>query len=237
MKTLPVPLLAAALAFALGCDDEDAFDLNDDAPWEVGVDPDDFLAQVHNPLLPFQVGNVWVYESDDEEEPEVITVEVLAKTRIVWGVRATVVRDTVTVDGELVEDTFDWYAEDRDGNVWYLGEDSCEYEDDECVDTSGSWEAGVDGALPGIAMLANPEIGDQYYQEYWEGEAEDFGEVVETSLSIGVPVGAFSGCIRTRDTTALEPDVEEFKTYCAGVGLVLEVEGDTRVELVEFSGT
>jgi hypothetical protein len=105
------------------------------------------------------------------------------------------------------------------------------------VNTGGAWEAGVDGALPGIAMLADPRVGDAYYQEYYEGEAEDYGEVVEVDVAADVPAGSFTGCVKTRDTTKLEPDVEEFKTYCEGIGVVLEEEEDTRVELQEVTGT
>lgn len=238
MKTLVLALLTGVLA--LGCDeDDDGFELGDaDDPWDVEVEPDDFVAQIDNPLLPLRPGARWVYEAETEDgELEVITVEVTGETREIWdGVTATIVRDTVTVDGELVEDTFDWFAQDEDGNVWYFGEDTCELEDGECVDTAGSWEAGVDGALPGVVMLATPRVGDQYYQEFYRGVAEDFGEVVEVGVSVGLEIGSFDGCVRTRDTTALEPDVEEFKTYCPGVGTVLEEEEDTTVELVEFGG-
>ena len=108
------------------------------------------------------------------------------------GVSTTVVRDTVTIDGALVEDTYDWYAQDQEGNVWYFGEETAEYEDGEIVSTAGAWEAGVDGALPGIVMEADPTVGDSYRQEYYPGEAEDMAEVVQTGVSEEV---AF-GCIR-----------------------------------------
>jgi hypothetical protein len=205
-------------------------------PWEVTVTSEDFVAGVDNELLPLPVGATWRYESTTDEGLEVISVEVLAETKKVWGVTATVVRDTVTLNDELAEDTKDWFAQDKDGNVWYLGEETCEYDGGECVDTGGSWEAGVDGALPGIAMMASPKVGDAYYQEYYADEAEDYGEVVEVGASASVPAGDFTDCVKTRDTTKLDPEVEEFKTYCPGVGVVLEEEEGTRVELVESAG-
>ena len=153
------------------------------------------------------------------------------------GISATVVRDTVEEDGEVVEDTYDWFAQDDEGNVWYLGEDSKEYEDGEVVSTEGSWEAGVDGALPGIVMLAEPAVGDAYRQEYLEGEAEDLGEVHELGARETVPAGTFGDLVVIREWNPLEPDVVEDKYHAPGIGVVLEVTvegGDERVELVEF---
>jgi hypothetical protein len=154
------------------------------------------------------------------------------------GVACIVVRSRETEDGQLVEDTFDWYAQDRDGNVWYFGEATREYEDGEVASTSGSWEAGQDGALPGIIMRGEPRIGDSYRQEYRVGIAEDMGEVVSLTATVTVPYGSFAGALETRDWSPLEPGVEEWKYYARGVGLVLEVEGDgpeARVELVSVT--
>ena len=129
------------------------------------------------------------------------------------------------VDGALLEDTFDWYAQDRWGNVWYLGEASCEFENGVCVDTEGSWEAGVDGALAGIIMWANPAAhkGVTYQQEFYEDVAEDQAKVLHTGLEVSVAAGEFSNCIETMDFTPLEPGSREHKFYCAGTGLVLEI--------------
>ena len=152
------------------------------------------------------------------------------------GIAATVVRDSVYVEDELVEDTFDWFAQDRDGNVWYLGEDSREIEGGEVVSTEGSWEAGVDGALPGIVMPAEPGVGDAYRQEYDVGEAEDMFEVVAVGGAVEVPVGSFEEVVMTRDWTPLEPEVIEEKQYAPGVGKLREEKtagGDDLSELVE----
>lgn len=207
------------------------------SPWAPDISPQDFDGRViDNPFLPMPVGATWTYEAQTDEGLERIAVEVLPDDKEVWGVAVTVVRDTARLDGELIEDTWDWYAQDLDGNVWYLGEETCEYKGGDCVDTGGSWEAGVDGAVAGIVMEADPQVGDVYYQEYLAGEAEDMGEVMATDTSVKVPAGTWTGCVRTKDTTALDPEVLEFKTYCAGVGNALVEEEDVRVELVDFGG-
>ena len=238
--------LLSALAFlavipvaVAGCGGDDSsepeIDPGDGGNYEVTLDPADFVEGIDNPFLPFAPGSRWVYESDDGSER--IEIEVLEETREVMGVTAVVVRDTVTQDGELVEDTWDWYAQDRDGNVWYLGEDSTEYEDGEAVSTEGSWESGVDGAVPGIIMKAAPAVGDAYRQEYYEGEAEDTAEVVRLDGTAEVPMGSFEGLLVTKEWTPLESDVVEEKYHAEGIGVVLEVivKGDSgRVELISY---
>jgi hypothetical protein len=147
------------------------------------------------------------------------------------------VRDTVSQDGQLVEDTFDWYAQDHRGNVWYLGEETAEFENGEIASTQGAWEAGVDGALPGIAIPADPQPGMKYRQEFYKGEAEDNGEVLSTNEMAEVPHGQFDDMLLTKDTITIEPDVLEYKLYAKGVGpvLVLGVSGGGgREELVEI---
>jgi hypothetical protein len=232
--------LAGALLVLVGCSAsaEPPIDPGDDGDYVVTVEPADFVARIDNPWLPFTPGSMWVYESVGEEEVERIEVVVLDETRDVMGVPATVVRDTVTVDGELVEDTFDWYAQDTEGNVWYMGEETAEYENGEVVSTAGAWEAGVDGALPGIAMLADPQIGDAYRQEYYPGEAEDMAEVVRVGVSEEVADEAMDDLIVIEEWNPLEPEVIEEKSYASGVGVVLEevVEGGSgRIELVSFT--
>jgi hypothetical protein len=196
-----------------------------------------FVAGVDNPYFPLPIGATWHYEAETDEGLETDDVFVTSDVNVVNGVDAVVVQDTVKLDGVLVEDTFDWYAQDTDGNVWYLGEETCEFENDICVDTSGAWEWGIDGALPGIVMPANPTVdGQPYYQEYYVGEAEDAGEVIETGLTITVPAGTWDDCIRTRDFSTLDPDLEETKDYCPGVGNVFVAEEDANVELITTTG-
>jgi hypothetical protein len=128
----------------------------------------------------------------------------------------------VTVAGEIHEDTFDWYAQDVDGNVWYMGEDTKEYEDGKVSSTEGSWEAGVDGALPGIIMPADPTVGLAYTQEHYAGEAEDKGKIVGLGKSVEVPYGSFDEVLVTEDWTPLEAKILEHKYYAPGIGVVFE---------------
>ena len=200
------------------------------------ADPDDFVETIDNPYLPLTPGSVWVYESSGEE-PETITVTVTDETRVVQGVTTTVVHDVVTgPDGEVIEDTFDWFAQDGDGNVWYFGEETTEYDERGRTDTAGSWEAGVDGAQAGIVMLADPRVGDGYEQEHYAGEAEDRAEVLSVDEQVQIGLGSYDDVVQTEDTTPLEPDLVERKYYAPGVGVVLEETvsgGSDVVELVE----
>jgi hypothetical protein len=184
-------------------------------------------------------GTRWTYLEIDEEGDEVrVVVTVSSETKkIANGVTARVVRDTVTREGVLVEDTFDWYAQDADGNVWYLGEATAEFEDGRLTTRAGSFEAGVDGALPGILMPAEPVDGMRYRQEYYKGEAEDNGEILGTNEQAEVPAGHYRAAVLTKDTITIEPDVVEYKLYAPGVGpvLVLGVSGGAgREELVRM---
>ena len=202
-------------------------------------DPASFVATVTNPFFPLIPGRTWLYEANDGSETN--TVEVLSDTRTILGISATIVHDQVFTDGELTEDTFDWYAQDGEGNVWYLGEDSREIENGEVVSTEGSWEAGVNGAQAGIIMWADPgaHIGEEYRQEFAEGEAEDAGKVLAVNESVTVPFGNFTGCVKTEDTNLLEPGSAENKFYCPDVGTTLEYPAQSpneRTELVELSG-
>jgi hypothetical protein len=198
------------------------------------IQPADFVDTIDNPFLPLTPGQTLIYEADTPDGLEHIEVAVTYDTRTILGVACVVVHDTVTLDGQLIEDTFDWYAQDRDGNVWYFGEDSRTYENGVLVSTEGSWEAGVDSAKPGIVMEADPQVGDSYRQEYYVGVAEDTAEVVSLNESVTVPYGSFESCVETKDFTPLEPGVVEYKFYAAGVGQVLTLEGGVRVELIRI---
>jgi hypothetical protein len=197
--------------------------------------PAQWAANVTNSFLPWAPGTTYTYGGAED-----VTIEVLVGTRMVNGVAATEVRDRVFSAGALVEDTYDWYAQDLDGNVWYLGEDTKEYENGAVVSTEGSWEWGVDGALPGIAMWADPSahLNETYRQEYLKEVAEDFGKVIATDVSVTVPFGSYTGCVRTLDTSGLDRMAREHKTYCPLVGLVLEtnVDGSEAVELTDLTG-
>ncbi len=185
------------------------------------IDPANFVATIDNPYFPMTPGRTLIYEGEGPEGFEHIEVHVIDETQEVMGITVTVVRDTVSIEGEVAEDTYDYYAQDKDGNVWYFGEDSKEISDGQVVSTAGSWEAGVDGALPGIIMLADPQVGMEYRQEYYAGEAEDMGKVIETGVSVSLTSVSIGNCIKTEDWTPLEPGVMENKTYCPAYGLVL----------------
>ena len=214
-STRSLALLAAALLLP-ACDDTSG------PPYDP-VLPTSWSPSVTNSFFPLVPGTRWEFRAVTGEGTETTTVEVLAQTRMVNGVAATVVRDRVFLDGELIEDTFDWFAQDSAGNVWYLGEDTKEMENGRVVSTEGSWEWGRRGALPGIVMWADPvaHSGEAYRQEFFEGEAEDWGRVVAAGQSVTVPLGSFTGCIQTEDWSGLESG-REFKYYCPQVGVVLE---------------
>lgn len=213
--------------------DKAPFGPND--PYDVTVEPSDLSSNVTNPYLPMPVGASWRIEAETDEGLTVIEVSVTADAKNVWGVDALVVRDTESLDGVTVEDTWDWFAQDSAGNVWYLGEETQEYENGVPGSRAGSWEAGVDGALPGIVMLAEPVVGKSYRQEYYKGEAEDYGTVVSVSESVSVPAGDFENCVQIHEGSVIDPEADEMKYYCSGVGNVLVTEDDEREELVESS--
>jgi hypothetical protein len=192
---------------------------------KVDLDPADFTVDITNRWWPMEVGDRWVYEeSDGQGGVQQVEVTVLDETKeVAMGIEARVVHDQVTQDGALVEDTMDWYAQDADGNIWYLGEQTAEYENGQVTTTEGSWEAGVDGAQPGIAVPADPEPGTGYRQEYLADEAEDEGFVLSTDEQVQVPTGIYTGVLMTRDTTRLEPDLVELKFYAEGIGPVMTV--------------
>jgi hypothetical protein len=201
-------------------------------------DPADFVDEITNPYLPLTPGSTWTYSATGEDGAETITVTVLDETRLIQGVEATVVHDVVTDEsGGVLEDTYDWFAQDAAGNVWYLGEDTTEYDGKE-VSTEGSWEAGKDGAEAGLAMPAEPRVGDGYRQEYYPGVAEDRAEVLDLDTSLTLAYDVFDDLVKTEESSPLEPEVVEHKFYAEGTGLVLErtvAGGDEVVELVSYS--
>jgi hypothetical protein len=191
-----------------------------------------------NVLFPLVPGTTDTYRGVSKQGIETNTVEVTQQTRTILGVSVVVVHDRVYIeDGSLSEDTFDWYAADQDGNVWYFGEDTKEYDHGTLVTTEGSWEAGKNGAQPGIIMLANPEVGDQYQQENSPGVVADVAKVLSLDETVTVAAGTFTHCLKTREWTPLEPGVREAKFYAPGIGVVLETstrQGGERVELTRI---
>ena len=189
----------------------------------VRVEPADFTTEITNPYWPMKPGSRWVYRETDKDTTKRIVVTVTERTRrIANGVVARVVRDVVTEDGEPVEVTDDWYAQDSEGNIWYLGEDTAEYENGKVASRKGSFEAGVDGAQAGIAVPAAPEVGFAYRQEYYAGRAEDRAKVLALDAQASVPFGSFDRVLQTEDTNPLsDPPEVEHKFYARDVGPVL----------------
>ncbi|RIJ37654.1 hypothetical protein [Pontibacter oryzae] len=243
MKINTSILLLICLLFLLpSCNKDDLFN---PFPPDRQIDPRNFTpAVIDNPYFPLTPGNTLYYVNtsveDGETETENLKVEITHDTKVIMGVTCRVVHEVTTdEDGDLVEDTFDWFAQDNKGNVWYFGEDTKAYEDGE-VSTAGSWEAGVDGAQPGIIMYANPKahIGVPYYQEFYLGEAEDQAVIINTNSTVEIGLGTFRHCVKTREYTALEPDVAENKYYAKGIGMILaeKIEGGMeREELVRIT--
>jgi hypothetical protein len=205
----------------------------------VDLNPADFTTNIDHPYWPIKPGSRWVYrEFDSEGTEQRVDVTVLRKTKkVASGVEAAIVHDKVTEGDQLVEDTFDWYAQDRDGNVWYLGEHTTEYENGKPTTTEGSWESGRDGGQAGIIVPAKPEPGQTYRQEYYKGHAEDTAEVVGVREQAEVPFGHFRHVLMTKDLNSLEPKFLELKFYARGVGPVLSIGvsgGSDREELLSY---
>ena len=249
--TIKISMLAMTLALAATACSSNSGDESNKPPtkdglpagfdpsttYSVDIDAVDLTPNITNPMFPAPIGARWVYEATTADGAEHTEVTVQADTKTVWGAAtARVIRDTVSVNGTVVEDTWDWYGQDDDGHVWYLGEDSTAYENGAVKCQCGSWESGKNGALPGVVMLATPETGHVYRQEYLAGEAEDTAQVVSLDETVTVPAGTFTGCIKTRDRSAIDKAADENKYYCPGIGIVLEEEAGERVELVEYSG-
>lgn len=187
-------------------------------PYDPAFDAGNFSDPIVNDYFPLDPGLTTTFEGGGEH----VTVTVTDQTKVIMGVTTRVITDVVTLDGELSEQTTDWYASDNFGNVWYFGEETAEYEGGQVTSTEGSWEAGVDGARPGIVMLADPQVGDAYRQEYLAGHAQDVATVVALDESITVPNGTFDLVIVTEEWSELTPGARERKWYAPRVGVVHE---------------
>jgi hypothetical protein len=206
----------------------------------VRLDPGRFTTQIDNRYWPMKPGSRWLLrETDKGGDAQRVEITVTDQTKTIMGIEARVVHDKVTnaKDGSLVEDTYDWYAQDDKGNIWYLGEDTKEYENGKVATTEGSWQAGVDGAQPGILLPADPKRLMEYRQEYYRGQAEDAAKVLSLDMRAKVPAGLFDQVLVTREYTPLEPNLLEHKFYAPKVGPVLAITvkgGSGRAELLRF---
>ena len=215
-------LLAVAMLAACGSDDDSSTSAaSSTTTYAPAIDPSSFTAEVTNEYFPLVPGTVFVYEGTEDGEAQRNEVIVTRDTKIVDGVTCVVVHDVVYVAGKVAEDTYDWYAQDADGTVWYFGEDTKELSSDGSTkSTAGSWESGVDGAQPGIVMPAHPRVGQAYRQEYLKGEAEDMATVVETDATVTAGMGTYEHAVVTEERTPLEPDIVEQKRFAPGIGFV-----------------
>lgn len=240
-RTIVISILVlGVIALAAGCEDNTSGPATSmpvtfarsEVPTFPGADA--FVDEVTNPYLAFERGKTFRWEGETDEGLEVTIDEVTNLKKTVMGVDVTVVHDQVFLNDELIEDTYDWYAQDEDGNVWYFGEDTKELENGQVVSTHGSWEAGINGE-PGIVMLAEPFAGATYHQEDAPGIAEDMGRVKKLNVSVDVEYGSFNNAVQVTEWTPLEPGLREYKYYVPGVGLVLETgKHGERLELVEI---
>jgi hypothetical protein len=197
--------------------------------------PADFTTNIDNKYYPLKPGTTFIYKGQFHGSAERDVMAVTSNTRRVMGVRCLVASDRVTEGGKLIEQTYDWYAQDNKGTVWYFGEHVTEYKNGQVTGHEGSWESGVDGAKPGIAMQADPASGQIYRQEYSKGVAEDKARVISLKGSVKVPYGTFDHVLVTEEFTPLERGVVERQYYVAGVGDIVEatVKGQPeRIELV-----
>jgi hypothetical protein len=186
------------------------------------INPSDYTTKIGNKYFPLKPGTTFVYRGKSGGNPERDVMSVTHSTKRIMGTKCVVVDDRVWAHGKLTEKTFDYYAQDKKGNVWYFGENSKAYENGK-VSTAGSWEAGKHGAKPGIIMRAHPKVSQSYRQEYSKGSAEDTAKAIELNGSAEVPYGSFDHTLVTKEWSPLEPGVVEHKSYAAGVGDIKEV--------------
>ena len=205
------------------------------------INPQDFSTVINNPFFPLVPNTTYVYVGTKDGSATRDEFAITRRTKVIMGVTCREVHDRGYVEGVLAEDTLDWFAQDNDGNVWYFGEDTKELDaNGNVISTEGSWQAGVNGAQPGIVMEANPRVGDTYQQEFSAGVAEDKATVVALNKTVNVPFGSFKDCLETEEFTPLEPGAIEHKFYARGVGFIQSVAlrgGRERLELVTILQT
>jgi len=187
-------------------------------PYSPKIDPANFVSTVDNPYWPLKPGTTFHYKGIRGKTPQTDNEVVTHQTKQVLGVASTVVRDTVSEHGKPIERTFDWYAQDKYGNVWYMGEDSLELKHGHFITASDSWKGGVNGGEPGIIMPGKPRPGDAYRQEYYPpGQALDQARVLSLNGKVTVPDGSFKGLLVTSEHAPGDPQVEQ-KYYSPGTG-------------------
>ena len=191
--------------------------------YEPVLNPRDFVRVIDNPYYPLPVGRTLIYRGVRDGQTQTDRVHVTSGTKVLEGITATAVSDVARHNGKLLEKTTDWFAQDKQGNVWYLGEDTAAYLANGQIDRSGSWQAGVHDGEPGIIMLAHPQIPDAYRQEFLRGQAEDTAWIVNKGGSVRVPFGVVHHILASLEFTRLEPGVIDQKIYAPGIGIVREL--------------
>ena len=204
-------------------------------PYDPVIDPTNFTTTIDNPYFPLVPGTTFVYLTPNEAIRDVFAVT--HDTRVINGVTCVQVHDSVYTNGVLTEDTRDFFAQDLEGNVWYFGENTAEFENGLFATIAGSFLSGVNNDKPGIIMKAHPAPGDFYRQEFSLANAEDYAETLNLTSRVVVPYGRFNNCLKSEETTPLEPDALEDKYYASGVGNVLTVDlvSGERDELISIT--
>jgi hypothetical protein len=235
VKPRPILVLAMTATLVMGCGGTMHKSSTDTPGVSKGTT---FKGRVDNPWFPLKPGSTYVYRGVKDGKPSRDVVEVANETKTIRGATCAVVKDRLYLNGRLAERTTDWYTQDEHGNVWYYGEDTAELDAQGRVTSSeGSWQAGRDGAQPGIFMPAHPEVGDAYRQESYKGHAEDHFEILSLRTSVKVPDVSSARAMLTKETTPLEPGVVDHKYYVRRIGTVLEQSvkgGAERNALVDF---
>ncbi len=203
-------------------------------PYNPSIDPATFTTKIDNPYFKLPVGKIMIFEKRTEKGLERIEITITGETRKIIGVETLVYLDREFLNGELIEETKDYIAQDKDGNVWYFGEDVDNYKDGKLKDHAGAWIAGVKGAKPGIWIKARHVVGDSYRQEYYKGEAEDMVKVVAVDLTVTTNIGVYKNCTKTYEWTPLDPESKEHKYYCPDAGGLVLVEDITNGERSEL---
>jgi hypothetical protein len=239
-RTVVIGVALVTFLLAAGCAGSSGSNAGEKAnhdEYSPHIDPADFTTRIDNKYFPLKPGTTFVYKGRFHGTAERDEMGVTGRTKRVMGVRCLVASDRVTEGGKMTEKTYDWYAQDDKGNVWYFGEDVTEYKNGKVTGHEGSWESGVHGAEPGLAMPADPKQGQIYRQEYSKGVAEDRARVIGLDGSVNVPYGSFDHVLVTEEFTPLEKNVVERQYYVAGVGDIVEatVKGEPeRIELVDI---
>ena len=232
MRIITITMFSAILALSVGCGGGGG----GAGPAFAGFqfDPTDFVGvPIDNPRFPLTPGKRYVFQGMTASGLERSVFEVTRNTKTLLGIVCVEVHDQGFLDGALVEDTLDWFAQDDEGNVLYFGEDTKQISGGVVTGTTGSWQYGLNGATPGVVMPAVPFLGQTYSEEDAPGVAEDMAQVVGLGEGVTTPLATYAGCLHTENFTPLEPGVIEDKFYASGVGAVLELTEDgERIELI-----